>query len=339
MPVGRRVVTIDTVVDKSAFGMAFASLSKLENLAKSVNGLYERILAASIGALVDHAALAEGRELFEQAEAELERRAAGGSGEDEGGMDGDSAMRIGRVELFYIILGDRFHKTQLVIDAATSSLGLGRGADDMNAGQVMYDYSYFFRANPTVVQHESTGVMGKRVNLPPQLCKQRWETNAVAANDALEKMNLRLSSNPLLCYYPHFLILNQAPKYRKGDWQFRNIGRTSRYVLDPRSIIHFSLITSLHACYQKEVNRMDRVPTENGPSGHDLPMCLESTFDGSSQKAKQKRLISIISLFSRLSQPEEAALGFVGTALLRLFHFRCLSPYILYSYILNIKAK
>ena len=112
-----------------------------------------------------------------------------------------------------------------------------------------------------------------------QLCKQRWETNAVAANDALEKMNLRLSSNPLLCYYPHFLILNQAPKYRKSDWQFRNIGRTSRYVLDPRSIIHFSLITSLHACYQKEVNRMDRVPTENGPSGHDLPMCLESTFN------------------------------------------------------------
>ena len=50
--------------------------------------------------------------------------------------------------------------------------------------------------------------------------------------------------------------------------------------------------------------------------------------DGSSQKAKQKRLISIISLFSRLSRPEEAALGFVGTALLRLFHFRCLSPYI-----------
>ena len=39
MPVGRRVVTIDTVVDKSAFGMAFASLSKLENLAKSVDGL------------------------------------------------------------------------------------------------------------------------------------------------------------------------------------------------------------------------------------------------------------------------------------------------------------
>ena len=37
--------------------------------------------------------------------------------------------------------------------------------------------------------------------------------------------------------------------------------------------------------------------------------------DGSSQKAKQKRLISVISLFSRLSRPKEAALGFVGTAL------------------------
>ena len=48
-------------------------------------------------------------------------------------------MRIGRVSLVYVILGDRFHKTQLVIDAATSSLGLGRGADDMNAGQIIYD--------------------------------------------------------------------------------------------------------------------------------------------------------------------------------------------------------
>jgi hypothetical protein len=37
--------------------------------------------------------------------------------------------------------------------------------------------------------------------------------------------------------------------------------------------------------------------------------------DGSSQKATQKRLISEISLFSRLSRPKEAALGFVGTAL------------------------
>ena len=37
--------------------------------------------------------------------------------------------------------------------------------------------------------------------------------------------------------------------------------------------------------------------------------------DGSSQKAKQTRLISVISLFSRLSRPKEATLGFVGTAL------------------------
>ena len=59
--------------------------------------------------------------------------------EDEESMGDDMAMRIGRVSLVYVILGDRFHKTQLVIDAATSSLGLGRGADDMNAGQIIYD--------------------------------------------------------------------------------------------------------------------------------------------------------------------------------------------------------
>ena len=38
-------------------------------------------------------------------------------------------------------------------------------------------------------------------------------------------------------------------------------------------------------------------------------------YDGSSQKEKQKRLISVISLFSRLSRPKEAAFGFVDTAL------------------------
>ena len=41
----------------------------------------------------------------------------------------------------------------------------------------------------------------------------------------------------------------------------------------------------------------------------------EKWHDGSSQKAKQKRLISVISLFSRLSRPKEAAFGFVDTAL------------------------
>ena len=138
MLVERRVVTIDTVVDKSAFGMASASLSSLEKLAEPVDGLYERLLAASIGAVVDHAALAEGRELFEKAKAELERHAGGDRAdssdedEDEESMRDDMAMRIGRVSLVYVILGDRFHKTQLVIDA-------GRGADDMNAGQIIYD--------------------------------------------------------------------------------------------------------------------------------------------------------------------------------------------------------
>ena len=40
-----------------------------------------------------------------------------------------------------------------------------------------------------------------------------------------------------------------------------------------------------------------------------------TSMDGSSQKVKQKRLISEISLFSRQFRPKEAALGFVRTAL------------------------
>ena len=271
----RHVITIDTVVDKSAAGMASASLRSIEALAEPIDGLFERILAASIGAVVDHAALAEGRELFEKAKATLEEEAAGGGG---GLEDGSDAMRCGRLCLLYVVLGDRFHKTQLVIDAATSSLGLGRGADDMNAGQALYDLSYFFRANPTVTGEDSTAWFGKRVNLPPMLCKQRWETNAKAADDALKKIRMRLPSNPLFCYHPHFLLLDQAPKCRKGEWQFGNIGRQSRFLLDPRALVHLVFMKALHDCYQQPVNKMDRVPTEFGPSGHDMPMCLETTF-------------------------------------------------------------
>ena len=88
----RHVITIDTVVDKSAAGMASASLRSIEALAEPIDGLFERILAASIGAVVDHAALAEGRELFEKAKATLEEDAAGGGG----GLEDDSdAMRCG----------------------------------------------------------------------------------------------------------------------------------------------------------------------------------------------------------------------------------------------------
>ena len=84
----RHVITIDTVVDKSAAGMASASLRSIEALAEPIDGLFERILAASIGAVVDHAALAEGRELSEKAKATLEEEAAGG-----GLLDHDSCTR------------------------------------------------------------------------------------------------------------------------------------------------------------------------------------------------------------------------------------------------------
>ena len=162
--------------------MAEASLDAIEEFASPIGGLFERLLAAGIGAVVDHAALAEGRELFEQARAKLE---AGNAADDD--------MTRARACLLFVILGDRFHKvrhqqpacllaclpawragglagwlvgglvslflycrkeryrysrysdflstrphsqTQLVVDAATSTLGLGRGNDDMNAVQV-----------------------------------------------------------------------------------------------------------------------------------------------------------------------------------------------------------
>jgi hypothetical protein len=177
METKRHVLTINTVVDKSAYGMAEASLDAIEEFASPIGGLFERLLAAGIGAVVDHAALAEGRELFEQARAKLE---AGNAADDD--------MTRARACLLFVILGDRFHKvrhqqpaclpaclpacmagwlgglylcflycrkeryrysrysdflstrphsqTQLVVDAATSTLGLGRGNDDMNAVQV-----------------------------------------------------------------------------------------------------------------------------------------------------------------------------------------------------------
>ena len=55
--------------------------------------------------------------------------------------------------------------------------------------------------------------------------------------------------------------------------------------------------------------------TTQGPVRRCIDSFVPMDYDGSSQKAKQKRLISAISLFSLLSRPKEAALGFVGTAL------------------------
>lgn len=101
METKRHVLTINTVVDKSAYGMAEASLDAIEEFASPIGGLFERLLAAGIGAVVDHAALAEGRELFEQARAKLE---AGNAADDD--------MTRARACLLFVILGDRFHKVR-----------------------------------------------------------------------------------------------------------------------------------------------------------------------------------------------------------------------------------
>ena len=104
METKRHVLTINTVVDKSAYGMAEASLDAIEEFASPIGGLFERLLAAGIGAVVDHAALAEGRELFEQARAKLE---AGNAADDDmpaclhGGLAG--WLVGGLVSLFFIL--------------------------------------------------------------------------------------------------------------------------------------------------------------------------------------------------------------------------------------------
>ena len=243
-PIHRQVITIDTVLDKSAEGMAAASMKAIEKFAAPVEGLFELILVAFIGAVVDHAALAEGRELFKLARSHL--MAAHDND------DAEVLLEYGRMCLTYV-LGDRFHKTQLVVDAASQHLGLGRGHDDMNAVQIMYDFSYYFRANPTVTSHDSVQWLKTKVCLPPSLKKQRWETNAGAAVDALDTTTKRLKSFPLLCYYPHFLLLDQAPKFSKTSWQFQNICRTTRFILDPRARVHLVFIVALHQCYQQKV--------------------------------------------------------------------------------------
>ena len=46
--------------------------------------------------------------------------------------------------------GDRFHKTQLVVDWATKPLALNRGADIVNVQQGTYDFGYFGHFNPTI---------------------------------------------------------------------------------------------------------------------------------------------------------------------------------------------
>ena len=258
--VERFCLKISAVTNKSARGMASLTMDAIENFASASPGLLPLLIAALVASVVDHAAIAEANELF--------------------------AMTLA---VNFCVIGGRFHKTALVASWAAKALGLNRGADIINVCQVAYDTGYYPRSSPLAfsIKAEDWGPYfdikrGRTVtkpNNPKSVKKQRWETLACMVKYMLDAIELRKCSFMLFSFLPHFFYVRMAEEHRKGDWQLKLFGRVNALMLDPRGLVQMETVAALHTFYQKKVNMMDRVPTSTKPSGHNLPLGLQSTWE------------------------------------------------------------
>ena len=175
-----------------------------------------------------------------------------------------------------------------MVDWATKPLALNRGADIVNVQQGTYDFGYFGRFNPTIFKLDaeecgpyisSSGAIVVKPGTPKSVKKQRWETLAVAIVFMFACIGLRWLSFPLFSFMPHFFGAYLAGKYGKSEWQTKLFARLNALVLNPRGLIQMQLVVALHEAFQKPVNMMDRTKSSGWPSGHNLPLCLYSTWD------------------------------------------------------------
>ena len=95
----------------------------------------------------------------------------------------------------------------------------------------------------------------------------------------LGAIELRKFTFKLYSFLPHFFYVRMAEEHRKGDWQLKLFGMVNALMLDPRGLVQMETVAALHTFYQKKVNMMDRVPTSTKPSGHNLPLGLQSTWE------------------------------------------------------------
>jgi len=95
---------------KSALSLAKLTMQRLKEWCSRVPGLWRRLLIATIGATVDHAAFPEFRALFKLIKEEVKRLLA------------EADMELADVavfaELAMVVIGDHFHKTGLVCEGA-----------------------------------------------------------------------------------------------------------------------------------------------------------------------------------------------------------------------------
>ena len=240
--------------------MARLTMDAIENFASASPGLLPLLLATLLASVVDHAAIAEAKALY--------------------------AMML---KVNFCVIGGRFHKTALVASWAAKPLGLNRGNDVVNVCQVAYDAGYFPRSSPLAfsVKAEDWGPYfdtkrGKIVTKPDKpksVKKQRWETLACMVKYMLGAIELRKFTFKLYSFLPHFFYVRMAEEHRKGDWQLKLFGMVNALMLDPRGLVQMETVAALHTFYQKKVNMMDRVPTSTKPSGHNLPLGLQSTWE------------------------------------------------------------
>ena len=99
---------------KSALSLAKLTMQRLkEEWCSRVPGLWRRLLIATIGATVDHAAFPEFRALFKLIKEEVKRLLAE--------VDMELADVAVFAELAMVVIGDHFHKTGLVCEAFGNS--------------------------------------------------------------------------------------------------------------------------------------------------------------------------------------------------------------------------
>ena len=296
--VERFCLKINAVTNKTAQGMARLTMDAIENFAPASPGLLPLLLAALLASVVDHAAIAEAKALYAMIPT-----------------------------VYFCVIGGRFHKTALVASWAAKPLGLNRGNDVVNVCQVAYDAGYYPRSSPLAfsVKAEDWGPYfdtkrGKIVTKPDKpksVKKQRWETLACMVKYMLDAIEPRKFTFKLYSFLPHFFYVRMAEEHRKSDWQFKLFGRVNALMLDPRGLVQMETVAALHTFYQKKVNMMDRVPTSTKPSGHNLPLGLQSTWEefgpmweGLASDWKSQPEMSVV--LARVRDIEKYEMWFVG---------------------------
>lgn len=249
---------------KGAKSNAEMTLHLVKEWAKSVEGLFERILIAFCWSVVDHAALPETVELNKHATKLLDQLLAEKSR--------TLVFFVGNTfpEVMRASGGDSFHKSSLAAGAGEShAFGTARGSkgnDVYSATQVCLDANYYEcrseGRNNTSIRLEDW--CGKPVNIQKGMVKQRWESTGKVMEQVVERTKLESLKRKNHFVYPgwhqHELLL-----YTPSQYQYKLLGRTIAGFTDPRFVlVQLVLPQDIHKQYWKPANLVDRSNSKTG---------------------------------------------------------------------------